>query len=167
MKIEFESDKERECLEHILLDWICYCVEDPLGCEPACRDESSSSCNACIEETIKEQLRKNRFSFSAFGGEDYLQNEDIEGNKDSYYRALERFFNVVNVKELLDKLRAVPNTYPEFVSSVIRYASTEESRRDKVLEFLSANPDASVSDIAEFVKSREDFHEAIKSTWRK
>lgn len=77
MKITFDNEKERECLEHILLDWIACCVEDPLGCEPVCRDESSSGCADCIHKCIKHQLNSNKLYFSAFGGEEYLENTSI------------------------------------------------------------------------------------------
>lgn len=164
MKITFETEDEKVCLEHILSDWINYCIEDPLGCQPVCRDETSPSCRACISKEIREQLDNNMLDFAFLGGEEFIVNTDIEDNRDSYYRVIDRFTKIVNVKELHEKSRAIPNAYPGFVIGIIRYASTDESRKDKILEYLKSNPSASASDVAKFVMEQDDFHEAAEST---
>ena len=80
MKIEFENEQEKKCLKHILLDWFLHNGDtDVLGCDPACRDESSPGCASCIEKTIDYQLDKyNELEFWTFGGEEWLMTQKID-----------------------------------------------------------------------------------------
>lgn len=86
MKIEFENEQEKECLKHILFDWLTHNGStDVLGCDPACRDESSPGCDWCIKNTIDMQFNKwNQLKFWCFGGEDWLMKHNVERyvNKD-------------------------------------------------------------------------------------
>lgn len=73
MKIEFENNTERKTLIHILSEWLIYNNDmDVLGCEPACRNESSPGCDYCIKREIDRQLQKDRINFCTFGGEEWL-----------------------------------------------------------------------------------------------
>ena len=74
MKIEFENDKEKEVLVHILKEWLIYNndYDDVLGCEPACRNPSSPGCDYCIEENLKIMLDKNQIKFLRFCVENWL-----------------------------------------------------------------------------------------------
>ena len=80
MKIEFENEQEKECLKHILLDWLLHNGDmDVLKCEPACRDESSPGCASCIEKAINYQLDEyNKLEFWPFGGEEWLMKQKID-----------------------------------------------------------------------------------------
>ena len=80
MKIEFENDKEKECFKHILFDWLMHNGDfDTLGCEPACRDETSPGCDWCIQHNIDWQLDDyNKIMFWVFGGEDWLMQCGID-----------------------------------------------------------------------------------------
>ena len=65
MKISFndkwEAAEEKAILKHILFEfWRNY--DDPLGCEPACRDLSSPSCDACVERWIDKDLKNNELN---------------------------------------------------------------------------------------------------------
>ena len=80
MKIEFENDKEKECLKHILFDWFMHNGDsDVLGCEPACRDESSPGCDWCINSVLDMWLNKySELKFWTFGGEDWIMQQSID-----------------------------------------------------------------------------------------
>lgn len=80
LKIEFENEQEKECLKHILLDWLMHNGDtDVLGCEPACRNPSSPGCSHCVEELIDFQLNKlSKLKFWAFGGEEWLMKQKID-----------------------------------------------------------------------------------------
>ena len=79
MKIEFENDKEKETLSHILLDWFMHNGDlDVLGCEPACRNPESSGCEQCIKEMIDYQLDRNNLEFWSYGGEDWILKHKVQ-----------------------------------------------------------------------------------------
>lgn len=79
MKIEFDNEKEKEVLAHILLDWFTHNGDyDVLGCEPACRDPKSPGCEYCIKDLINYQLNKNKINFCWCGGEDWILQHGIE-----------------------------------------------------------------------------------------
>ena len=80
MKIEFENDKEKECLKHILFDWLMHNGDsDVLGCEPACRNLESPGCDWCIQDTINMWLDKySKLEFWTFGGENWLMQCGID-----------------------------------------------------------------------------------------
>lgn len=79
MKIEFKNEQEKECLKHILFDWLTHNGDlDVLGCEPACRNESSPGCDYCIKEMIDYQLDKyNKLEFWPYGGEEWLMQQKV------------------------------------------------------------------------------------------
>ena len=80
MKIEFENEKEKEVLKHILFDWLMHNGdEDVLGCQPACRNPKAISCDICIKEMIDYQLDKfGKLEFWCYGGEDWLLQHGID-----------------------------------------------------------------------------------------
>lgn len=80
MKIEFQDDKEKECLKHILFDWLMHNGDfDVLGYEPACRNLESPGCDWCINDVLNMQLDKyNKLMFWAFGGEDWLMQQSVD-----------------------------------------------------------------------------------------
>ena len=78
MKIEFKNDKEKETLSHILVDWFMHNGDDDvLGCQPCCRNPQSSGCEQCIKEMVDCQLDRNELEFWCYGGEDWIQKNDI------------------------------------------------------------------------------------------
>ena len=79
MKIEFENEKEKETLKHILFDWLMHNGNvDVLGCEPACRNPQSSGCDQCIKELLDMQLDKyKKLEFWCYGGEDWLLQQGV------------------------------------------------------------------------------------------
>ena len=80
MKIKFENEKEKNCLAHILIDWFINSdIYDPLGCEPACRDESSPGCWDCIQKLINSELDNNELNLTTLGGVDYIIEHTIKG----------------------------------------------------------------------------------------
>lgn len=80
MKIEFENEQEKECLKYILFDWFTHNGDfDVLGCEPACRNESSPGCDYCIKETLDFQLDKfNKLKFWYYGGEGWIMEQSVD-----------------------------------------------------------------------------------------
>ena len=80
MKIEFENEQEKECLKHILFDWFTHNGDDDvLGCEPACRDESSPGCDWCINNVLNLQIDKwKEIRFQNFGGSDWIMKHGID-----------------------------------------------------------------------------------------
>ena len=79
MKIEFENDKEKECLTYILTDWLIHNGDyDVLACEPACRNEDSPGCAWCIKKAINRYLDNNKIEFWYFGGEDWLMQHGVD-----------------------------------------------------------------------------------------
>ena len=73
-------------------------------------------------------------------------------------------FKVGNLEELHEKLRNVPESYPAFVSGIIRYAATDRTRKEKVLAYMNEHPNALTSDITKFVMEQDDFHEVARLT---
>ena len=80
MKINFKDNIEKEIFIHILSQYFTHSTDnDVLGCEPACRDESSPGCDWCIENHIKHQLNQPKedgsynFTFHSLGGEYILK----------------------------------------------------------------------------------------------
>lgn len=61
-----EQDAEKEALKYILFEFIKN-IKDPLGCEPACRDESSPGCEYCIKQALDEMFNKNKIDIDLFG----------------------------------------------------------------------------------------------------
>ena len=92
--------------------------------------------------------------------------EFTSDQEDSYDEVIKQYANVGNIKELHEKLRKVPNSYPAFVGGIIRYAATDKSRKEKVLAYMNEHPDAKASEITKFVMDQDDFHEAARSTRR-
>ena len=80
MKIQFKNEKEKIALFHILSDWFNNNGDnDVLGCEPACRNPESPSCEHCINDTIEYCLDNNIFHFWMFGGEDWICTLSVKG----------------------------------------------------------------------------------------
>ena len=70
-----EQDKQKEVLKHILYEFIKN-IDDPLGCAPACRDESSPGCNYCVKKVLDEMFNENNIKLDFFGL-DYIKNFEI------------------------------------------------------------------------------------------
>lgn len=107
-------------------------------------------------ETVSEYLVENPEALSA----DIL--EFISDQDDFYDEMWAQYVKVGNLKELHEKLRNVPESYPAFVGGIIRYAATDRTRKEKVLAYMNENPNARPSDITKFVMEQDDFHEASK-----
>ena len=74
-EIKKEQDKQKEALKHILYEFIRN-IDDPLACEPACRDESSPSCSYCVKQVLDEMFNENNINLDFFGL-DYIKNFEI------------------------------------------------------------------------------------------
>lgn len=90
--------------------------------------------------------------------------EFISDQEDFCDYVTEQYVKVGNLKELHEKLRNVPESYPAFVGGIIRYAATDRTRKEKVLAYMNEHPNALTSDITKFVMEQDDFHEAARST---
>lgn len=63
------------------------------------------------------------------------------------------------MEELVNKLNAIPDSYFGFVAGICTYAKRKPSRLKAILDFMSQTPNATSSDIVEFVMDQPDFHE--------
>ena len=70
-----EQDEQKEALKHILYEFLRN-IDDPLGCEPACRDESSPGCDYCVKRALDEMFNENNINLDFFGL-DYIKNFEI------------------------------------------------------------------------------------------
>lgn len=61
------------------------------------------------------------------------------------------------MEQLIERLNRIPDSYFEFVDSVVDYARNKESHFKLVMEFLDSNPDATPSDIIKFISFQPDF----------
>lgn len=64
-----------------------------------------------------------------------------------------------NLDTLRDKLRVVKDWYWEFEVAVINYAKKNPERMTNVLIFMISKPEATTSDILEFISNQPDFYE--------
>ena len=63
------------------------------------------------------------------------------------------------MKELIEKLNSIEDSYFEFVDSVVDYAKSKKEHFVILTEFMDKNPNASVSDVLEFISDQPDFFE--------
>lgn len=63
------------------------------------------------------------------------------------------------MEQLIQRLNFIPNSYYEFVDSVIDYAESKESHLNLLNNFLDNNPSATPSDIIKFISFQTDFFE--------
>jgi len=63
------------------------------------------------------------------------------------------------MEQLIQRLNFIPNSYYEFVDSVVDYAESKESHLKILMEFLDKNPSATPSDIIKFITFQPDFFE--------
>lgn len=70
-----EQDKQKEVLKYILYEFIKN-IYDPLGCEPACRDESSPGCDYCVKQVLDKMFEDNDIRLQYFGL-DYIKDFEI------------------------------------------------------------------------------------------
>lgn len=61
---------------------------------------------------------------------------------------------------LISKLNALPNSYFEFVDSVVDYAKEKEGHLDLLLDFLNDNSLVTPSDVIRFISSQPDFFDS-------
>ena len=63
------------------------------------------------------------------------------------------------MEELMEKVRAISDTYDGFEAAVLTYCGKKAARREKVLKFINENPSALSSDILSFIVGQSDFRE--------
>ena len=63
------------------------------------------------------------------------------------------------MEELKESLIGIEDSYYDFVSAILNYASKKESRCQAIKDFLNNNPNALSSDVVRFVSMQEDFKE--------
>lgn len=61
------------------------------------------------------------------------------------------------MENLICKLKAIPNSYFEFVDSVIDYIDQNSERLELVMNYLNHNPSATPSDVLKFITFQPDF----------
>ncbi len=61
------------------------------------------------------------------------------------------------MEELINKLNSVPGSYFGFVAAISTYAKKKQSRLVNVLKYLNEHPNATTSDVIEFVSDQPDF----------
>lgn len=75
----------------------------------------------------------------------YICEEKLNQERDDY------------MEELFSRLNAIPNSYFEFVDSVIDYAEEKETHLYLITEYLNTNPSATPSDVLKFITFQPDF----------
>ena len=60
---------------------------------------------------------------------------------------------------LIQRLNSMPNSYYEFVDSVVDYAKAKKTHFDLLLEYMDNNVSATPSDIIRFISHQPDFHD--------
>lgn len=63
------------------------------------------------------------------------------------------------MEELISRLNAIPNSYFEFIDSVVDYAERKEEHRIFIMNYLNNNRSATVSDVLRLISSQPDFYE--------
>ena len=63
------------------------------------------------------------------------------------------------MEELTKMLNNIADSYYDFVLAVTQYAKRKPERLEKVLNYLKDNPNATSSDVVEFVSDQTDFYE--------
>ena len=63
------------------------------------------------------------------------------------------------MKEMTIMLNNVKDSYYDFVVAVLNYVKKKQSRMENVKDYIVKNPDASTSDILEFISNQADFYE--------
>lgn len=61
------------------------------------------------------------------------------------------------MEELISRLNALPNSYFEFVDSVIDYVEEKEEHLNLIIGFLDSNPSATPSDVLRYITFQPDF----------
>lgn len=62
------------------------------------------------------------------------------------------------MKELIQRLSAIPDTYDDFLLGVINYAKKDPSHIEILNDFMRNNPDATSSDVVYFIINQADFY---------
>lgn len=65
----------------------------------------------------------------------------------------------MRMEELISRLNAIPNSYFEFIDSVVDYAERKEEHRILIMNYLNNNRSATVSDVLRLISSQPDFYE--------
>lgn len=65
----------------------------------------------------------------------------------------------MRMEELISWLNAIPNSYFEFIDSVVDYAERKEEHRILIMNYLNDNRSATVSDVLRLISSQTDFYE--------
>lgn len=61
---------------------------------------------------------------------------------------------------LISKLNLLPDSYFEFVDSIVDYAKEKEEHLDLLLNYLNDHPFASPSDIIKYITIQPDFFDS-------
>ena len=61
------------------------------------------------------------------------------------------------MEQLIQILNHIPNSYYEFVDSVVSYAEIKEEHYDLLIKYLHENESATPSDIIRFISYQPDF----------
>ena len=61
------------------------------------------------------------------------------------------------MEELISKLNSIPNSYFEFVDTVVEYAEEKEVHLKLLIEYLNNNLSATPSDVLKFITYQPDF----------
>lgn len=77
-------------------------------------------------------------------------------------RLIDKYHMIGNIREIDAKLRAISGSYEGFVGEILKYATTSRYRKEKVMEYLTHNPQATCYQVREYVMSQPDFHDALK-----
>ena len=61
------------------------------------------------------------------------------------------------MEQLIQRLNLMPNSYYEFVDSMVDYAKSKESHFRLLMDFLDKNETATPSDVIKFISFQSDF----------
>ena len=63
------------------------------------------------------------------------------------------------MEQLISRLNSIPNSYFEFVDSIVDYADNNDSHLSILMDYLDHNPSATPSEIIRFISHQPDFFE--------
>ena len=63
------------------------------------------------------------------------------------------------MEELINLLNNIDDSYFDFVSAIAHYAEKKESRKRKLIELITNNPNITSSEVIRFVSEQKDFYE--------
>lgn len=80
-----------------------------------------------------------------------------EEERTGFEEKLKEYERYPGIKELIAKLRCIPNSYIGFIAGIVAYTYRSPEGLSAVMDYLDTEEDLTTSDIIRFVSERPDF----------